>query len=614
MIKKIPLDLQKIIFHDKKKKTSLFLSVFLFNTFASLFEGVSFSFMFLALSVLNRNNMGEAFSIFPSRITSLFSSFTPNRLFTFFLLSAIFLQILRSLFSYGSRLLLTFQAAKMQSAIQKGIYERIFRLSYCCVNNYKIGDLEEYTKGPSVFVMPFFDALNQLLVTFLLSVVLIFVMSLISIKLTFFVLSLIGLGALCQRYIIKKVAINSEKQTNSIVEQSKESVQSLYGIKAVFAFNRQKQILKNLSENISKTASATLKLYFWNYLVIPFHEITSVLMVGITLLLGIALLDAGQLPLLATLVTFLTLTYRLANRLNVIVSALTSVAHNYGGLLRCIEIWDDSRKEFRKEGGERCLSFYEQIVFDNVFLKYETKKEFALQNISCSIPKGKTIAFVGASGAGKSSLLDLLVRLYEPTQGKIYVDGKDLSSYELESWLKKLGVVCQDTIIFNESVEDNIRFGLANIPQKAIEKAAMTAYAHEFIHNLPHGYQTIVGEKGFRLSGGERQRIALARALLRGPEILIMDEATSNLDSQSEKLIQEALNNLHGKKTILIVAHRLATIRNADVVFVLDRGKIIEHGTHQDLLQMRGKYHHYWNLQTEIDLSLLLSKKMPNYN
>jgi ATP-binding cassette subfamily B protein/subfamily B ATP-binding cassette protein MsbA len=219
--------------------------------------------------------------------------------------------------------------------------------------------------------------------------------------------------------------------------------------------------------------------------------------------------------------------------------------------------------------------------------------------MSLEMPRGKTIAFVGSSGAGKSSILDLLLRLYEPTQGAILIDGVDLRTYSTGSWRNYLGVVSQDISIFNDTVEENIRFGALHATAQDVCHAAEQAGLESFIYSLPEGYNTIVGERGFRLSGGQRQRLALARALLRNPDILILDEATSNLDSYSESLIQDALERLRSERTILIVAHRLSTIMNADQIYVLDQGDLIEQGNHSSLLAQKGVYARFWELQVQ---------------
>jgi ABC-type multidrug transport system fused ATPase/permease subunit len=222
-----------------------------------------------------------------------------------------------------------------------------------------------------------------------------------------------------------------------------------------------------------------------------------------------------------------------------------------------------------------------------------------LKNISFSIRKGMVVGIVGISGSGKTSLIDLLLRLYEPIEGKIFVNKMDIRNLAVDSWRAKFGVVGQDAFLFDETIEDNIRFGQDALPLEQIEKAARSAGIEDLIRRLPRGYQTIVGERGLRLSGGERQRLALARALLRDPEILILDEATSNLDSHSEHFIQNALAEIQKTKTAIVIAHRLSTIVDSDLILVVEHGKIIESGTHEHLLKLQGRYSHLWELQTK---------------
>jgi ATP-binding cassette subfamily B protein/subfamily B ATP-binding cassette protein MsbA len=280
------------------------------------------------------------------------------------------------------------------------------------------------------------------------------------------------------------------------------------------------------------------------------------------------------------------------------MSSLGNASLHYGSVLRLNEILSDHGKEFSLSGGVECTSWNQKIEFANVSLKYPNSTSFALDNLSFTIEKGTTVAFVGLSGAGKSSILDLILRLRDPSQGEIFIDTLPLKSLSQESWRKKIGVVSQDTFVFNESIEENIRFGDLKAPKEAIQKAAKLAGAAPFIQHLPDGYQTIVGERGHKLSGGEKQRIALARAALREPEILILDEATSSLDSISEEIIQKSLDRIQNAKTTIVVAHRLSTIVHADQIFVLEKGKIIEKGRHADLLAQNGQYAKLWSFQS----------------
>ena len=232
-------------------------------------------------------------------------------------------------------------------------------------------------------------------------------------------------------------------------------------------------------------------------------------------------------------------------------------------------------------------------------LRYQPSLPAAVEGVSFSLKRGKTVALVGASGAGKSSIADLLVGLYAPTAGQILVDGTDLATLDLASWQQRLGVVSQDTFLFNTSLANNIAFGTPHASKEQVVEAAVKAQAAGFIDSLPDGYDTLVGERGFRLSGGQRQRISLARAILRDPELLILDEATSALDTQSERLVQEALEHFERQHTVLVIAHRLSTVVNADEILLMDKGRIVERGQHAQLISTSGRYRDLWHQQSK---------------
>ena len=245
-----------------------------------------------------------------------------------------------------------------------------------------------------------------------------------------------------------------------------------------------------------------------------------------------------------------------------------------------------------QDGKRELTAFQSNISLENVSFSHKGRSK-TLEDISITFEKGKTTAIVGPSGAGKTTIVDLLLRLFDPDKGEVKIDGVNLKEYKLSSWLNRIGFVSQDTFIFHDSAKNNITFGSDGYPDEEVIKAAKGANAHNFILEFPEGYDTIVGDRGMRLSGGQRQRIAIARAMVRKPEILILDEATSALDNVSETLVQEAINRVSKERTVIIVAHRLSTIINADKVVVLENGRVMEEGTHEELMKRREVY---WNL------------------
>ena len=243
-------------------------------------------------------------------------------------------------------------------------------------------------------------------------------------------------------------------------------------------------------------------------------------------------------------------------------------------------------------------SFDDRIVFDAVNFRYDTADVYAVRNASFEIPQGKMVAVVGGTGSGKSTMAGLLARFFDPSSGRVVMDGKDLCDLKIGDLRKLVGAVTQEALLFNDTIEENIRYGSPEATHEQVVEAAKLANAHDFIVAQPEGYGRVVGEKGFALSGGERQRIAIARAILRNPPILILDEATSALDTVTERLVQDALANLMKNRTVFAIARRLSTIRNADMILVMERGEIVERGTHDELYAANGVYRKLCDMQT----------------
>jgi subfamily B ATP-binding cassette protein MsbA len=275
----------------------------------------------------------------------------------------------------------------------------------------------------------------------------------------------------------------------------------------------------------------------------------------------------------------------------------TMIQQTIAAIDRIFWMLDQPSEQIKDQGKQVLQPVKREITFERLSFYYEGMEEAALREIDLTVTAGEVVALVGSSGSGKTTLMNLLLRFYDPTEGVIRIDGTDLRDVTLESLRKQIGLVAQETILFDDTVARNIAYGLGPVDPKRVIEAARAAYAHEFIQRLPQGYDTMIGERGVRLSGGQRQRLAVARAILRDSPILILDEATSSLDSESEMYIQKALANLLKNRTTFVIAHRLSTVQNASRIVVVEQGRIVEIGRHQDLLLRGGVYKKLYQLQ-----------------
>jgi subfamily B ATP-binding cassette protein MsbA len=411
----------------------------------------------------------------------------------------------------------------------------------------------------------------------------------ISVKLTLFTLILLPItGGILAEIIkrLKRKAIQSQESLGRIVNILDETFS---GMRVVSAFNARNFILKKIDTETAYHRKVNLSISRKNELASPVSETLGVMIVAIILYFGGSLVLSKNSELTPTeFITFLVLFTQLIQPAKNFSNGITSLQKGTVSAQRIFDVVDTASLIKNKPNARVLEEFKDKIEFVNVSFAYD--KDHVLQNINLKIEKGKTIALVGPSGGGKSTLADLIPRFYDPAQGEVLLDGIPITDYEIESLRKQMGVVTQESILFNDSIFNNIAFGMPNVREEDVMHAAKVANAHDFIMQTESGYQTTIGERGSKLSGGQRQRLSIARAVLKNPPILILDEATSALDSESEKLVQDALNNLMKNRTSIVIAHRLSTIQHADEIVVIQNGQILERGKHDELIHQSGLY------------------------
>lgn len=566
--------------------------------------------MFLAVDVLSKPTDGSAdlgnkllaassyFKAFPEAISTL-NQISVLQGFSILLGLALLLKAFQGLAMFIGSVSTGYFTNRVSRRLTSQLHSHILDYSFSCASRYRIGDLQYINAAGPGTIISEINCFSGLITTVLLLVTYLAVLIRLSPWLLTAAFLLGGVSTLVQQILRPRIGERAEISTalgKELVSRMAENIQGLRLLHTTGTLREAGDEVDLQSRKIEQNARSQVRLGSVNG---PITLVLPIFMIAVIAWLSILLFGQRSSGVLPSLVTFVVALQRLNGAIGSLSDILLRFKGNTANLnvLNAFLIPED--KEFRRKSGHPYQGFEQDIRLEGVTLQYNQDMEPALESINIVIPKGTTAALVGSSGAGKSSIADLLAGLYDPTKGKILIDGTDLSFFNLASWQKRLGVVSQDTFLFNATIADNISFGTPSATIEDVERAADQAQATGFVRQLPEGFNTLVGERGYRLSGGQRQRISLARAILRKPDLLILDEATSALDTESERLVQEAIDQFDHKYTILVIAHRLSTIVNADRIYVLDKGHVIEEGNHNELLQKGGRYAGLWQQQVK---------------
>ena len=506
--------------------------------------------------------------------------------------------IMKNIFLYLKNIMLTIVQFRLITELRNKLYVHFHKLSLSFFNQQRSGELtsivvndvgnmrQALTTG---FQRIFVEPINVLAFTSLLFI--------ISWKLALIAITIIPLAGFFIVNISRSIRRKSRRTAVKIAGITNIITETLTSMRVVKAFAMEDYEVSRFTKETKNYYNLIFRRARLRSLAPPITEIMGVF-------IGVALLWVGGTEVLSAqgltsedFIRFILIMFSALQPIRSLSNVFAEIQVGAASAERVFGILDTEPAILDSDEVIEDVAFNESVTFDHVFFQYDDGDVQVLQDISFSLNKGSVVALVGVSGAGKSTTADLIPRFFEPTEGAVQLDGVDIRKFKTRALRQLMGIVTQETILFNDTISGNIAYGKQDIPIERIRKAAAAANALEFIDKLPEGFDTIIGEKGVRLSGGQRQRLAIARALFKDPPILILDEATSSLDIESEKKVQEAMDRLMKDRTVLVIAHRLSTIVNADNIIVLDGGKIVETGTHEQLLGQNGIYKNLYNVQ-----------------
>ena len=504
------------------------------------------------------------------------------------------LMLIKNIFGYVQTYYTEYLEQKVLYRIRRDVYAHILDLPLSYFDRERAGHLiSKVTNDVTMLRGAVIGVASSALRNLLMTMVAVFIILNVSWRLTLLVVCIIPVNVLLVDLVGRKLKRRSRRAQEGMADMTASLEETIAGVRLVKSFGTHDHEQQRFGRSSQRHMMHYIRMKLYAALSAPTSELLGTFSFSVVLWYGGKRVLDGALPpenlvMFVAAMLFVITPLKNLSKLTVLVQQAAASAQ------RIFDLLDTPREPMAE--GTRAAAFEREIRFENVDFEY-VPDEPVLRDVSFAAGRGDVVAIVGSSGAGKTTLVDLIPRFYNPTGGRILFDGIDTKEFSLTSLRSLMGIVTQETILFNDTVYNNVSYGTPLATRDDVENSTRAANAHDFILELPNGYDTVVGDRGAQLSGGQRQRIAIARAILRDPAILIFDEATSALDSESERLVQEAMDRLLKGRTTFVIAHRLSTIRHADRILVLDRGRLTEHGTHSELMTREGVYRRLYQLQ-----------------
>ena len=588
-----------------------FLNIF-FNILYALFSGLSFMVLMPLLQVIFKKdtenitaapefegltNAGAYFKDYMNYVITDIAGEDKSKALIAVIILVIVVFLFKNIFNYLAMYFITFLRNGVLKDIRNELYDKTISLPLSYFSEKRKGDIMARLGTDVLEIQHSFLSILELLFREPLTIVftIIFMLT-ISVKLTLFVFIFIPISGFLISIVGKSLKRRSDKVQKeqgyflSLLEET------LGGLRIIKGFNAEGKFNEKFQESTSRFNKFSNSLLNRTNLAKPTSEFLGIAVIAVLLWYGGTLVLIEKSLDGEDFLAFMGLAYNILTPAKALSKASYNVKKGNAAAERVLEIIETENPLTDKEDASEIKGFESDILFDNISFKYEN--DLVLKDFTLNITKGKTVALVGQSGSGKSTLANLLTRFYDINSGQILIDGIDIRNITKKSLRDQLGIVTQDAILFNDTVKNNVLLGCVNASDEDVVQALKIANAYEFVKELPNGIETNIGDSGNKLSGGQKQRLSIARAVLKNPPIMILDEATSALDTESEQLVQKALEQLMENRTSLVIAHRLSTIQKADVIVVMQKGKIVEQGKHAELLTKKGVYFKLVNMQS----------------